>query len=292
MKTKLPFKPLLTILLFHFSIPQVSAQCTATSVYTFTFHSKKYELIKEKKTWEEAARCAVERGGYLVQIDSLSEQTAVYNSIVASGVPSNYNPVNDAGGISYIWIGTTDKTTEGAWLWDGDNNGIGINFWNGQGANGTNNGTAVAGRFINWGGKSTGTIKEPDDFNSNQDAAGIALSVTPSGTIPGEWNDIAITNTLYYIVEYDGTVNIKELKDPKFITVFPNSGTSQLIIATRELLTNASLRLFSITGQLIFEKTNLSGNTFDANISALTNGIYFLEINQNGISYRTKFAKN
>lgn len=37
-------------------------------VYEFSFGGKKYEIVKEKKNWIEAASVAVSRGGYLVQI--------------------------------------------------------------------------------------------------------------------------------------------------------------------------------------------------------------------------------
>lgn len=180
-----------------FNFNSVNAQCASNSnIYTFTFAGKSYELVKEQKNWSDAAACAVERGGYLVKIDSLAEQTAIYDAIVASGVANNYKPLSDAGGTSYVWIGATDKVTEGTWLWDGDNNGVGINFWNGQGANGSNNGVIVGNSYVNWGGKQTGTINEPDNY-SDQDAAAIGLTGWPYGQNylgkTGEWNDIKIS---------------------------------------------------------------------------------------------------
>lgn len=298
MKRKLLLKKLmLGIYLIFVSLTQAIAQCALpANEYAFTYNGKNYVLIKEKKTWEQAAACAVEQGGQLVQIDSLGEQTAIYNAIVASGVPNNYNPVNDGGGTSYIWIGATDKAIEGTWLWDGDNNNVGVNFWNGQGANGTNNGTTVLGKFVNWGGKSTGTINEPDNYNDNQDAAAIGLTGWPAGTTnlgaAGEWNDIAITNTLYYIIEYEQTSKVKEFTNDNFINIYPNPSIERITITTAKPLTNAYLRLLTITGQLILEKTDITGSNFDTTISELTNGIYIIELTQNGTTYRSKFAKN
>ena len=171
------------------------------------YDGKKYEIVKESKNWSVAAACAVERGGYLVEINSLGEQNAIFSEISKAGISINYKPINDGGGTSYLWIGATDKYEEGKWIWDGKNSGDGVNFWNGQGAGGSGNGKAVDGKFVNWGGASTGTFKEPDDYFSNQDAAAMALSGWPSGTtfmgIAGEWNDISIQNEIYYIIEYD-----------------------------------------------------------------------------------------
>jgi hypothetical protein len=179
------------------------SQCaTSTNIYTFTQNSKKYEVIKELKNWITAASCAAARGGYLVEINSTAEQTAVYNSISSAGVSSTYTTVSSGGGIAYVWIGGTDITTEGTWLWDGDNSGTGLNFWSGQGAAGSGGGSAVSSRYNNWGKSSSGTINEPDDFQNNQDGAGIALASWPYGTA-GQWNDIATSFALYYIVEYD-----------------------------------------------------------------------------------------
>jgi len=178
------------------------------NIYGFSYDGKNYEVVKEMKTWVNAAACAVERGGYLVHINDQAEQDAIYDAIVnGAAVPPSYTVVPDGGGVAYVWIGATDKQVEVAWLWDGDNNGSGDNFWNGQGTAGTGGGSAVGGAFFNWGGTSTGIPNEPDDFNANQDAAAIALAGWPSGTtmlgIAGEWNDISITNSIYFVIEID-----------------------------------------------------------------------------------------
>ncbi len=161
------------------------------------------------KTWIEAASCAVERGGYLAEINSLEEQDTIYKSIIeGAGVPANYTMVADGGGIAYVWIGASDQAAEGTWIWDGDGDTTGINFWNGQGSNGAGDGAPVNELFNNWGGSSTGDPNEPDNWGAGQDGAAIGLAKWPAGAdftlgIPSEWNDISTDNELYFVVEHN-----------------------------------------------------------------------------------------
>jgi hypothetical protein len=98
---------------------------SAANIYSFTYGGKNYEVVKELKTWTQAAACAVIRGGHLAHIDSGAEQNAVYNAItLGASVSATYVSVSDGGGAAYVWIGATDKNTEGTWLWDGDGDNI------------------------------------------------------------------------------------------------------------------------------------------------------------------------
>lgn len=170
---------------------------------TFTHNGANYQIVQEFKTWEQAATAAVQQGGFLAQIEDQAEQTAIYNAIMNAGISTTYTAVGDGGGTAYIWIGATDKANESTWLWDGNNDNEGVNFFTGQG----NLGDFSAPGYNNWGGKGAGSINEPDDFQSNQDAAAIALAKWPTNPnftlgVAGEWNDININNQLYYIIEF------------------------------------------------------------------------------------------
>ena len=206
---------LLAGIFFILMVNHAQAQtCADTNhIYKFKYHGKKYEIVKELKSWDSAAACAVQRGGYLAQINNQMEQDSIYHAIVTgAGVSSTYTVVGDGGGIAYIWIGGTDKHAEGTWLWDGNNDNIGTNFWTGQGAAGAGGGSAVGGAYNHWGGTTSGTANEPDNYAGNQNAAAIGLASWPYG-IAGEWNDINATNVLYYVIEYDSTTTgVKELK--------------------------------------------------------------------------------
>ncbi len=253
------------------------ATCYSNSnVYAFIHNGHYYNVIKEAKTWTVAAACASSDGGYLVEINDQAEQTAVYNSIVASGIASNYSPVGDGGGASYIWLGGNDKFTEGSWFWDGDNNLIGSPFWTGQGAAGAGTGSVTNNQFNNWGGKSTSTIQEPDDFGSNQDAAAMALGTWPFG-IAGEWNDIAETNSIYYVIEYNSiptSIN-KNFNATIDLEIYPNPSNDK--IQFESAFEIKEIIITSIDGKIL-RTISSSQKEQSIDISNLNNGIYFLKI--------------
>jgi hypothetical protein len=166
-------------------------------------------LIADMKSYADANQAACDSSGHLVYLNDSAEAAATYAAILASGISTTYASVSDGGGIAYIWIGANDISTEGTWKWEKQGTActsVGLEFWSGQGAAGSGGGTPSNGLFNNWGGSSTGTPNEPDNFGSGgQNAGAIALDGWPSGTtnlgIAGEWNDIAVTNSLYYIIE-------------------------------------------------------------------------------------------
>jgi hypothetical protein len=284
---------ILQILLIYlpFWHTNVSAQCaTQSNIYSFSYGGKTYEVVKELKSWVSAAACAVERGGYLVEINDVNEQLAVYNGIIAAGISSTYVTVPDGGGAAYVWIGATDKKTEGTWLWDGNNDDAGINFWNGKGATGL----PIASNYNNWGkSNGTGTIMEPDDFQSNQDAGAIALAGWPIPTtslgIAGQWNDININNAIYYVIEKKSSVGIKEMNNLNNIQVYPNPCNNKLTIETNSNLNKINYQVYNLSGKLIMTDTFENNNTI--NTTLLNNEIYYIHFNDGISSVIVKFIK-
>jgi hypothetical protein len=248
-------------------------------IYSFTYAGKNYEVVKEMKTWLNAVSFAVERGGYLVEINSLEEQIAMHDAIInGAEVSPSYTYVSNGGNIAYVWIGATDQYQEGIWLWDGNNDHSGINFWTGQGANGANNGTPVDDAYYNWGGTSTGTPREPDNYAGSQHYAAIGLSGWPSGTtnlgIAGEWNDIIGSASLYFIIEYDsgsGAQN-NQIDENNHFHLYPNPTTSIVRFSRAEKIN--SIEVYNLRGQKILNTVN---NEID--LSANPKGIYFIRIN-------------
>lgn len=174
-------------------------QCANQSnIYTFVYNGKSYEVVKENKTWVDAATCAVERGGILAEIDDVNENTAIYNELINNaGITNSNTTAPDGGGGAYVWLGGNDISTEGVWIWDGDNNATGSQFWQG-----TASGNPVGGLYTNWG-------NEPDNYN-NQDALGLSLNGWPLGSA-SQWNDVDDGNTLYFVIEHSSILGINEM---------------------------------------------------------------------------------
>ncbi|MBT5717200.1 MAG: hypothetical protein HOI70_09815, partial [Opitutae bacterium] len=178
-------------------------------IHSFTNESNSttYEVIKRRMTWRDAAEIAALRGGKLVEINGTAENTLVMNGLDAAGIVNDNTIAPDGGGGAYLWIGGNDFATEGNWTWDGKNEGNGTQFWDGNTTNGIG---VVGGLFNNWG---FGFIlqSEPDDFNGMQDALAISNNGWSNGVeilgFRGQWNDLDENNTLYFIIEYNGTIN-------------------------------------------------------------------------------------
>lgn len=255
------------------------SQCASdTNIYRFDYAGHSYEVVREVVTWTNAATCAVVRGGYLVEISSQAEQDAVFDAIITgAGVSPTYTSISNGGGIAYVWIGATDATTEGTWLWDGDNNGAGTNFWTGEGANGAGTGAAVGGAYINWGGTGAGTPNEPDDYGSAQDCGAIGLTGWPSGTSmlgdTGEWNDLQPGSACYYVIEYDYILSIDEEVDEGMI-LFPNPAANELQVEL-PMPGKYLYKIFDRKGSLIMQQNSEAIALID--ISSLVTGIYFVE---------------
>ena len=175
---------------------------SSSNIYSFEYDGKTYEVVRENKTWEDAAACAVLRGGILAEINDDAENTALFNELSTNANIVISNTVApDGGGGSYVWIGGNDLGNEGDWVWNGDNDNDSTQFWQG-----TALGSVVGGIYNNWG-TSNNKINEPDD-SGGQDALGLALTEWPFN-FPffrlgnaGQWNDVDHTNTLYYVIEH------------------------------------------------------------------------------------------
>ena len=250
------------------------SQCANTAnIYTFSYSDKSYEVVKENKTWVEAAACAVERGGYLARIDNQEEQDAIFNELLNNaGIVLTETSSSDGGNASYVWLGGNDKAEEGVWIWDGDNDGVGDQFWHGS-----SNGNPVGGLYNNWG-------TEPDNYNNNQDALGIALTEWPLGIgslgSAGQWNDIAETNSLYYIIEYDNTNGVGENQLYNPVQLFPNPANLYFTVSFPKNMKITSVKLSNIIGALVFEQTTYKTSEI-ISIEKLLNGIYFVSITNN-----------
>jgi len=197
----------------------VSLQMLAVGVayadFEFEYGGHSYKVVTTGASYANALAAAAaatsssgDTDGYLVNIESSAENAAIAAQLASNIASSAYasTTAQDGGGSAYVWIGADDRSTEGTWVW---NTLTGTEaFWSGD-----ETGSAVGGKYNNWGTES-GTQNEPDN-SGGQDAAGIGLQTWPNPSLnagfvlgtAGQWNDVAESNQLYYIIEWDSVAS-------------------------------------------------------------------------------------
>ena len=240
-----------------------SAQCAINlaNVYSFTYNGANYDIIREGLEWEQAALCAVARGGFLCEIDSQEEQDSVFFHMNAAGIVAANTVAPDGGGASYLWLGGNDILDEGRWIWDGDNTGASSQFWQG-----TSSGTVVGGLFNNWG-------NEPDDFNG-QDGLGLAFTNWPLG-VAGQWNDVDVTNALYFVVEYPvSSASLDESLNTHEFLAYPNPTNG--IITVDGLKGNGVIELQDLNGKVL-SSVNYAETDQEISVDGAA-GVYYIKV--------------
>ena len=158
----------------------------ASVIFPFTIEGKRYELVRVRMFWPDAAAFAVQRGGHLAEVNSGMEQGGIVTALEDSNVSANI-----LSGPSEVWLGGSDINQDGIWIWDGDNDGVGEQFWMG-GPDGMN----VNDSFTNWGNI------EPDGEES-QNALSILVASSPLNEAR-QWNDRGEEfQTFFFIIEYE-----------------------------------------------------------------------------------------
>jgi len=256
------------ILASSFSTFAQSTCALPANVFSFTYNGSTYEVVRENKTWVEAAACAVDHNGFLAEINDQAEQDAIFAELSNASITNSNTVASDGGGASYVWIGGNDLGTEGEWTWDGDNSGSGNQFWQG-----TASGSPVGGLYNNWG-------NEPDDFGSGQDGLGLAITSWPLG-VAGQWNDVADGNTLYFIIEYPSTAGVDN-QESNNIEIFPIPATNQVTISAGAIIN--SIQVYTLSGESVESIELGSSKMHELNIANYSPGGYFLQITlDNGI---------
>lgn len=95
------------------------------------------------------------------------------------------------------------------------------------------------------------------------------------------------------LVEISLTNSIIETQQSTLqVNVYPNPGKDQVVVLLNEQVSNATLKVYTLTGQVVLEKTQLNGNKFQLQIENLARGTYFIELNENGADNHTLNSRN
>jgi hypothetical protein len=228
-------------------------------IRSFEFNGSNYEIVLENRSWQAASSCAGSRGGKLAEINSQEEQNVVFHEISTAFIDPANTVAWDGGGASYLWLGGNDSGSEGNWVWDGNNDAQFSPFWIG-----TANGSPVNGSYENWG-------NEPDNWN-NQDGLAMALTDWPLGQA-GQWNDVFITDQLYFIIEYPPlSLDVTENSMDSF-TLWPNPAAGQISISFQGKVN--SILITDPSGKQVLSSDANAGITM-IDISTLSSGTYLV----------------
>jgi len=122
--------------------------------------------------------------------------------------------------------------------------------------------------------------------STNQNLSGLD-SGTYMVTITDKYCGIA---TLTVHVGADVATSITDITNNSY-SLFPNPSNEKITVTSASVLNKATLRIVNALGQTVIEQTNQSGNSFTFDISKEKNGIYFIEINNDGNVSRLRFIK-
>ncbi len=270
------------ILLFSFLFFSYNSfgQCANdANIYTFVYGGHSYEVVKENKTWTDAANCAIERNGYLAEINDSLEQNAIFDELSNKAGILHTNTQNQFGTGS-VWLGGSDAGIEGNWIWDGNNNGTGSQFWSGGPG-----GTAIGGLYTNWG------ISPPEPDNSGgQDH--LTIIIKPTAVNFGLWNDLVSTNTIYYLIEHNQPISTNDIELKSKLSIYPNPFENFISIENNNTESIANISIINLTGQLVksFEAKQTPSQRID--VSEVNKGFYILKVKfKNGTSISYKLSK-
>jgi hypothetical protein len=209
-----------------------------------------YQLFKQLYTWQDALTFANLIGGYLVKVDNDAENSELYDKLNGFLTEVDYENsyAADGGSASYVWLGASDVDSEGNWIWARDGSSLPISR-------------------SEWGEGLLGS--EPDNFNGDQDYLALGLENWPYQVADGqgygdagEWNDIAGTNQLYFVVEFDNASTGGDGNNsPTGTVTITGTGTQGATLTADASALDDADGLGTLSYQWKADGTNISGAT-------------------------------
>jgi len=151
--------------------------------------------------------------------------------------------------------------------------------------------TTTAGTTIT-ANNSNATYQWVDCNNSNQPISG-ATSQNFTPTVTGNYAVVVTENGCSETSACENIIitGINEMNANNNISVYPNPVNDIFTISSSDDLSGTVVKIIAITGQTLVEKTIISGNTATFDMRGYATGLYFVEINQNGVLNTLKVIK-
>ena len=266
------------------------------SVIAFSFKGRNYEFIKTHYKWGDATYCADQRGGYLVDIESMEENEAFLSFLLDTLTDKHGLDLLDDGDtkirLGGIGIAKPSNPVSITWEWRNTpfnrfNNILGKQIANNNGEDFKNFPDSL---FINWGEKNN--VKRayfyPTDYHTQLYSNNIAMTLVEiredgTNTIvaqPGDWINVHSTEELYFIIDYGCTQPIETSID----TV--HCSNNDLFIGEQKITEpgeyNVRLKSFAECDSLV--TYNVSFTEIDTNMAQ--NGTNLVYGDNNADSYK------
>lgn len=94
-----------------------------------------------------------------------------------------------------------------------------------------------------------------------------------------------------YVARYGAITGINEITPTGSMNLFPNPTNNTVTISTGSVTSNAGIKVFNSTGEVVVEKSNQSGTQFILDLSKQSAGIYLVELREQKNVWRAKVLK-
>lgn len=155
----------------------------------------------------------------------------------------------------------------------------------------------ASGNFI-WAAQNGGTyfLDNSDDISVNSAGEVFSVGVCDPNTDfdpgPGVYTLFPFGSFYSYVLKLGQTsTGINKIEVSNNLKIFPNPTNGQFNLNFNKVKVKTEIKIFNSLGQLVLEKNISSTDKISLSISDQPSGIYFVEVNADGESYRTKVVK-
>ncbi|MBK9249268.1 MAG: T9SS type A sorting domain-containing protein [Ignavibacteria bacterium] len=85
---------------------------------------------------------------------------------------------------------------------------------------------------------------------------------------------------------------VERLPNQSIFLTYPNPSTNFINLDLTKTIIHGNLKIFNILGQLVFEKDDFNGDSFNFDTSNLSSSVYLIYLLENELTYHAMFIKN